>query len=383
MASAIQSRFEQSIRSLVLSDSDSSGGGEKTFDPTPKKLSDARAKGNIVKSADISVTSGYFGLLAALLVWGPQMVETALAVLAGILGETDRLAATMALNGGASVLGRPLGQLAVALSPLFTVPFLFVMVSLFAQRAFIFAPDKLAPKLSRVSPIAVAKNKFGPTGLFEFTKSLIKLCVISIAVGIFITSNIQAILGSSRSGVRIASQIMVETLINMMWLVSAIVAVISVFDYFWQSYDHNRKLMMSRQEILDEQKHTEGDPHFKQQRRQRGHDIATQRMMADIPQANVVIVNPEHYAVVLKWSQESDAAPVCVAKGVDEVAARIREAAMNAAIPIRRDPPTARAIHATIALGQEIQPEHYEAVAAAIRYSDRIRKLARKRGSNG
>ena len=132
--------------------------------------------------------------------------------------------------------------------------------------------------------------------------------------------------------------------------------------------------------MREEAKQSEGDPHMKAQRRSRAEAIATNRMLLDVPKADVVIVNPTHYAVALKWSRTRGSAPVCVAKGEDELALRIREIAATARMPVHADPPTARALHATVAIGREIAPEHYRAVAAAIRFADRMRKAARAPG---
>ena len=131
---------------------------------------------------------------------------------------------------------------------------------------------------------------------------------------------------------------------------------------------------MSRKEMIDEAKDSEGDPHVKMQRRQRGQEIATNRMLQDVATADVVVLNPTHYAVALKWNRKGRGAPVCVAKGMDEIAARIREKAAEAGVPMHRDPPTARAIHASVEIGQPIRPEHYQAVAAAIRFAEAMRK---------
>lgn len=136
---------------------------------------------------------------------------------------------------------------------------------------------------------------------------------------------------------------------------------------------------MSRLELIEEFKEAEGDPHMKGQRRRRAEAIATNRMLAEVPRADVVIVNPTHYAVALRWDRGSRRAPVCVAKGIDDVARRIREVAATAGVPIRSDPPTARAIHASIDIGQEILPDHYAHVAAAIRFAERMRRHARWR----
>jgi flagellar biosynthetic protein FlhB len=137
--------------------------------------------------------------------------------------------------------------------------------------------------------------------------------------------------------------------------------------------------MMTRQEMTEEHKESEGDPHFRAHRRQRGQEIALNRMLQAVPEADVVVVNPTHYAVALKWNRKDRRAPVCVAKGQDEIAARIRERAIEAGVPIHRDPPTARALHAALDVGDEIGREHYQAVAAAIRFAEAMRKKARRR----
>ena len=167
----------------------------------------------------------------------------------------------------------------------------------------------------------------------------------------------------------------------MLLTITCLIAVtIAGVDLVWQRFDHARRLRMSYQDLREEARQSEGDPHMKAQRRSRAEAIATNRMLLDVPKADVVIVNPTHYAVALKWSRAKGSAPVCVAKGEDEVALRIREVAATAGVPVHSDPPTARALHATVEIGREIAPEHYRAVAAAIRFADRMRQAARARG---
>jgi flagellar biosynthetic protein FlhB len=134
---------------------------------------------------------------------------------------------------------------------------------------------------------------------------------------------------------------------------------------------------MSRKELTDESKNSEGDPAMKQQRRQKGIAIAMNQMMNDVPEADVIIVNPTHYAVALKWNRMGGGAPECVAKGVDLVAAQIREIAQENGVPVHSDPPTARALYATVEIGDQIPDVQFKPVAAAIRFADRIRKAAR------
>ncbi len=148
-------------------------------------------------------------------------------------------------------------------------------------------------------------------------------------------------------------------------------------DLLWQHNAHRRRLMMSHKELIDEMKESEGDPHFKHARRSKGQEIVMQQVAAEVPKADVIIVNPTHYAVALAWSRKRGEAPKCLAKGVDEVAARIREIAQANGIPIHSDPPTARALYGSVPVGQEIAPEHYKAVAVAVRFAETMRKKAR------
>ena len=149
-------------------------------------------------------------------------------------------------------------------------------------------------------------------------------------------------------------------------------------DFLWQSAEHIRKNRMSRKEITDEAKESDGDPHLKQQRRQRGYEIATNQMLSEVPDATVVIVNPTHYAVALRWERGQGKVPICIAKGVDEIAARIRETASENGVPIFRDPPTARQLFASVELGAPIERDQIRAVAAAIRFADLVRSKGRR-----
>ncbi len=358
-----------------MSDQSGSGGGEKTQDPTPKKLADARKRGDIVRSTDVSTTAAYFGLSLALVIAGPNVVHHVGTVLSVAFSRADGLSREIFSPGGSKVAMEMMIDIALSVSPIFAVPIAIVVLAQSVQRAWIFAPEKIQPKLSRISPLAGAKNKFGMSGLFEFFKSFVKLIIVAAVVAQFVFANTDVMIGSIRSEATVLVRLLASDLMQLLWLVILISTLVSVVDYLWQTFQYKRKNMMSRQEVIDEMKQQDGDPHMKQQRRQKGYDIASQRMMADVPTADVVVVNPQHFAVALKWDRGDGSAPTCVAKGVDEVAARIRETAMKAGVPIHRDPPTARAIFATIKIGEEIRTEHYKAVAAAIRYAEKVRKL--------
>ncbi|WP_424990480.1 EscU/YscU/HrcU family type III secretion system export apparatus switch protein [Fluviibacterium sp. S390] len=358
--------------------SDQESPGDKPYDPSPKKLEDARKKGEIPRSADLLTAASYGGSLLALTLLGPWMVTQGGTVLMVLLDRADSLSEQMLSDGGQSLAGGMMARFGLAVAPVFLLPAALVLTTTFALRSFLVTPSKLAPKLNRISPLASMKNKFGRSGLFEFAKSFTKLLVISALLGLYLSSRLETMVTTLYLGPSAVTVEMARMALEFMVVVLVVTVAIGGVDYLWQRAEHLRKHRMSHKEMTDEAKQTEGDPQMKQQRRQKGYDIATNRMMAEVPKADVVIVNPQHFAVALKWDRSNRGAPVCVAKGVDEVAARIREAARGASVPLHRDPPTARALHATTEIGQEIAPDHYKAVAAAIRFADRMRKLRSK-----
>ncbi|WP_170428488.1 EscU/YscU/HrcU family type III secretion system export apparatus switch protein [Ruegeria arenilitoris] len=352
---------------------------DKSFEATPQKLQKAREKGEVAKSNDLSVVAAYVGLLVAILAAGQFAVQSAGTLLVVLIDQADDFGQLLTSGPAVSPVGGMVGTVAVSVSILFGLPAAAVLLSLIAQRALVFAPSKPKPKLSRISIPSNAKNKFGRSGLFEFAKSFAKLVIYCACLALFLRANLSDILSSSAAEARSSVMLMMNLLFQFMFIVISIALAIGVIDYAWQYAEHMRKNRMSRKEIQDETKDAEGDPHVKQQRRQRAQDIATNQMMADVPKADVVIVNPTHFAVALTWSRAAGSAPICVAKGVDAVAAAIREAAGQAGVPIHSDPPTARALHATIEIGQEISEEHYRPVAAAIRFAEAMRKRAKEK----
>jgi flagellar biosynthetic protein FlhB len=359
-----------------MSEDDQSG--EKQFAPTERKLQQQRQKGEIPRSTDLNTAAAFLGLLIAALTTGhfavAQLGDAGLV----LLSQAEQHSALMRENA-APVAGALIGHVARAVLPLLLIPFLLVWAGLFAQRAVVFAPEKLLPKASRINPIANAKNKFGRTGLFEFAKSTVKLVVISAVLWLFVLQNLPFILTSMQLTPALASSELLHLVIRFLALVFVVKLSIGAIDFFWQRAEHLRRNRMSHKDMRDEHKHSEGDPHAKAERGRRGREIASNRMLDAVAEASVVIVNPTHYAVALKWAATDAGAPVCVAKGVDEIAARIRERAQEACIPIHSDPPTARALHATVELDQEIRAEHYGAVAAAIRFAEAMRQKAATR----
>ncbi|QHQ36455.1 EscU/YscU/HrcU family type III secretion system export apparatus switch protein [Algicella marina] len=356
------------------------GGGEKTYDPTPKKLEDARKKGDIAKSNEVTAAAVYAGMLLALTLVGAAGLQKAGGVMAVFLDHPEKLEGRLLGPGGGELSARVVGAVSFALAPLLMLPLLAALTSLFAQRAIVVSGEKLSPKLSRISPLANAKNKYGPTGLVEFAKSFTKLVAISATAYFVLASEISEIVGmaaASPAGVAAQFGVMLQRLLIGVTIIAAFIA---FADFQWQRFDHFRKLKMSYQEVKDENKEVEGDPHFKSKRRQRAQQIVSGQMLQEVPTADVIIVNPTHVSVALKWTREKGSAPVCVAKGTDEIALRIRELAAEAGVPIHRDVATARALYDMVDIGVEIPAVHYKAVAAAIRFADEMRRKARARG---
>jgi len=292
-----------------------------------------------------------------------------------MLGQADRLSTAMMREATPETRGI-LMAMVWPFWPWFLVPAAAVLATLLATRALIFAPEKLNFRLDRISPVATAKHKFGREGLFDFAKSFVKLVIVSALLGWFLMRNATDILATQRLDAAISSTFMLRLVLEFVVIILAVALVIGTVDHLWQRAQHARRNRMTRKEMMDEYRESEGDPHMKAERRARAQEIATNRMLLDVAKANVVIVNPTHFAVALKWNRAVRSAPVCVAKGADEIAARIRERAAEAGVPVHSDPATARVLFATVEIGDEIRREHYRAVAAAIRFAEAMRRKA-------
>lgn len=346
--------------------------GDKQFEATQKKLDDARKKGEVPRSADMNTAAAYAGFYLVASAGGAFILSKLGTVLSRIIAEAPELATDTFGGGLHAKMASIAFSVTVWSSFWFAIPALATILAVLAQRSFVVAPTKLEPKLSRVSMLSNAKNKFGREGLFEFAKSFAKLLIFSVVLGAFLVKRLPEIVAATNLEPNLVTSLLAKMSVSFLLIVLLIALSIGVIDYFWQQAEYQRKNMMTRKEMVDENKQMEGDPHIKQQRRQKGQQIAMNQMMADVPTADVVVVNPTHYAVALKWERTPGSAPVCVAKGMDEIAAKIREIANQNGIPVHRDPPTARALFSAVEVGNQIWPEHFKAVAAAIRFSDEI-----------
>jgi flagellar biosynthetic protein FlhB len=243
-----------------------------------------------------------------------------------------------------------------------------------SQTGLMFSPKKIAPKLNKIGLISGAKRQFSKQKLFDFLKSLLKILlvgavVVAVIVPMFAHPDV------------VISQDFMVTLGELHWMVVVLLfvfvlsfAVLAIADLLWTRWTHRQKLKMTKQEVKDEHKQSEGDPMVKGRIRALRMKRVRERMMKSVPQASVVVTNPTHYAVALKYDMDTMAAPKLVAKGVDFLAARIREMAEDNDVPIVENPPLARALYASVEIDQDIPPDQYKAVAEVIGFVMRQRQ---------
>ncbi|ATQ55126.1 flagellar type III secretion system protein FlhB [Paracoccus yeei] len=348
---------------------------DKQYDASEQKLRRAREKGDIARSPELPAALMYVGLwlgLAFAAAWAvPSWVRMGARAMGAEPWPEARGQSVMDLARQMAVgaAGGLLAFVAIVALP--------ILAGLVVQRQILFTPEKLLPDLNRINPFKNAAQKFGASGLVTFAVSLAKVGFLGVGGWMLYASLLGRIMSAEGMGDAQWVAGLGRVLDQAVLLALGIGCVFAAVDMLWKRMEYLRRQRMSRQEMQDEHKESEGDPHFKAARRQKGVDIVMNAMLADVEKADVVIVNPTHYAVALEWKRGSGRAPVCLAKGVDEVARRIRERAGEHKVPIWSDPPAARAIHATVEIGEEIRTEHFAPVAAAIRFAEAMRKKAR------
>ena len=361
-----------------MSEGQSSQGQEKSHEATPQRIEQARKQGDVAQSKDLNAAASYIGFYVALLVIGASGTSALAFALKGFFDHPQDIAnhAFDATKSADFMLGLTFESIWGVL-PFFILPMAGTLAALIVQRSVVFAPSKITPKFSRLNPVDNAKKKYGMDGLVEFAKSAAKLLFICVIFGVFFFQEFSKLSMESRFDVKALPAVLLKEGILFIGIIVLFSLVMAAIDYPWSRFQHAKKLRMTHEELKKDNKETEGDPEIKRNRRERAQAIARNAMMAEVPKADVVIVNPTHYAVALQWERNGGRAPVCVAKGLDEVAQRIKAIAAESGVPIKSDPPTARALYAAVEIGDEIEREHFAAVAAAIHFSDVIRAKAK------
>jgi len=339
---------------------------QQTEEPTAKRLAEAHEHGDVVKSQEVSTFIVLAGGTLAIALFGRSAALGLASMLRMFLEQPDRIEVS-----GAMLKSLVLNTAAI-LAPFFILMVAAGLGGNLIQHRPVFAWERIKPDFSKLSLASGLKRMFGMDGLSNLAKGLLKIGVVAIAIWTQVwpeRATLEAVLAQSPQGI---AGDMSHLLFKVLIAALAALAVIAAGDYFLQRFRFLARNRMSKQEIKEEFRQTEGDPAVKAKIRQVRMERSRRRMIAAVPEATVIIANPTHFAVALKYESGKMAAPVCVAKGVDALALRIRKVAEEHDVPVVENPPLARALHASVEVDQAIPPEHYKAVAQVIGYVMRL-----------
>lgn len=347
---------------------------EKTEEATPKRLADAREKGQVPFSSEVMSASTLVAGLLAFAVVGPHLATTAGSEVAGGLHRVGELGAVeLDLDAFAGLLrGTIEGILPALLMLVLPVVALAAIVG-FAQVGGVrLAPKAIEPKPNKLDPIQGAKRMFGAKAWTRTGMALAKLVVLAVTVMLVVWEDLVRV--GSLAGADLGPVLSAVGVLATRAAIAGVLAILalSIFDLWFQRMQFAKEMRMSKKEIKDEHKSSEGDPMVKARIRQVQREVASQRMMDEVPDATVVVTNPTHFAVALRYDPNGTGAPRVVAKGVDEVAQRIKAVAREHGVLVHEAPPLARALHRTCELGDEVPEDLFQAVAGVLAYVYRV-----------
>jgi flagellar biosynthesis protein FlhB len=351
---------------------------DKTEEPTPRKLEQAREKGDIVYSAEVGAALSLVAATSIVAFMSGPIVADMGRSFIGFLAMPDQYAAEprALIAIGGSVGLKLLGIFALAALALGGAG----IAARYVQDQPTFTGERINPKLDKLNPVDGFKRVFGKQAASSFVKSLVKLAVVGAVMVWVLWPEDGELENIALLDPAALLTFIKDHVVSMLLALASAAALIAAVDYVFTRQSYMKRMRMSRREIKDEMRQSDGDPMVKAKLRQIRVERSRQRMMANMPKASVVITNPTHYAVALRYEPGEIGAPMCLAKGVDAVAARIRAAAEEHDIPIVEDPPLARALFATVEVDEPIPREHYEAVAKVIGF---VMRLARRKGARG
>jgi len=351
---------------------ESADGQEKSELPTSKKISDARKKGDVARSRELTTTVMMLASAVGLLLFGPSISAGLGAVMKNSFAiKRDQIFDTSYML---ETFLESVSQMLMAMAPFLLLLVVAAIAGSIALSGWNFSVQALAVKPSKLNPMSGIKRIFGPQGLMELVKALAKFFVIS-SVGLFILyQNSNPVLGLGLEPVKRAIAHSGELIFWGFFAVSASLILIAAVDVPFQLWNHERKLKMTKQEVKQENKDTDGSPELKGRIRRTQMDIAMRRMMEAVPDADVIITNPTHFSVAIKYDQDNMRAPILVAKGADLIAFEIRNVAKEAGVPIMTSPALARAVYFTTEIDDEIPEGLYMAVARVLAYVFHLRQ---------
>jgi flagellar biosynthetic protein FlhB len=345
---------------------------EKTEKATPKKRQDSRKKGQVAKSTDVN--TAIILLLVFLFLWlfGGLLGQT----LIDLLKHTFQTYLLMEMTEGniAAIFQELVMEAAMVLLPIMLIALLAGVAASYIQVGVLFAPEAIKMKLSKLDPIKGAKRIFSIRALVELLKSLLKISLAGVVVFIIIWIRLEDVMLLSQKSVADGFYLIAQLTAILGISVAVLLLILSIPDYLYQKYDHEKQMKMSKKDIKDEHKNMEGDPRIKSKRKQKQMEMAMQRMMQEVPNADVVITNPTHFAVALRYDEEKADAPFVVAKGVDFMAQKIKGVAAEHEVVTVENRPLARALYHQTEIGDQVPEELFKAVAEVLAYVYRLKQ---------
>lgn len=343
--------------------------GEKTEEPTAKKLEDARKKGQVMRSTEVVTAAtllAFFFMLKIFVGFIGNRFMTSFRQTIGFI--SDYTSEPFTLNTVRTIIRGSFWNIIVAAFPIMIVGLVVTIVAIVFQVKWKVTAEPLKPKFDKFNPVTGMKRLFSKDKIMDLFKSIAKVVILAYVVYSYLKNQWPLIYKMYSYTLPQAIAVIGDTVINVGIRISALFAMIAMFDLFYQKWKYHQDMMMSKQEVKDEYKNSEGDPKVKSQQKQRMQQASQRRMMQDLPNADVVITNPTHLAVAIKYDKDTNEAPVVVAKGADYLAQKIKDRARENAIEIVENKPLARMLYHNVEIGAEIPPELYQMVAEVLAY---------------
>lgn len=340
--------------------------GEKTEKATPKKKQDARKKGQVAKSQDVNTAVVLLAVFLFLMFFGKTMTERMIGVLRQAL--QNYMLMDLTEKNIESILFEILAELAIFLGPVMMVALIAGVAANYAQVGFMFSTEAIQMKLEKINPISGFKRIFSMRAIVELIKSILKISFIGLIAFSILWSRMDEVLLLSSKSLAAALGTIASLTLQMGLFASGALLFLSLLDYLYQKYDFEKSIRMSKQDLKDEYKNIEGDPLIKSKIKQRQREMAMRRMMQEVPKADVVITNPTHFAIALKYDDQKSDAPIVVAKGVDFLAQKIKLIAKENEVVTVENRPLARALYSQTEIGDAIPEEFFKAVAEILAF---------------
>ena len=348
---------------------------DRTEQATPKRREDAKKKGQAPRSRELNVLVSLLAGGFAFMVMGGSTIDSLKTMIVDQItfGHFEAMHEEVIIIS----LSKVLQTVMTALIPLLAMLFVFTLVSPLALGGFVFSANQLLPKFERIDPLKGLKRIFSAKGLMELVKSICKFILVGGTVYFTISSVFTDITLLSSLSINQALSEAGSLFLKCFFGFSSVLIIVAAIDVPFQLWDHSKQLRMTKQEIKDEMKEMDGRPEVKSIIKEKQQQYAQQRMMSEVPNADVVITNPTHYAVALKYDLDGNQAPVVLAKGKDQIAARIREIATEHKVAIFSAPPLARALYSSTDLNEQIPEKLFVAVAQVLAYIFQLQQYSR------